>query len=330
MKKLFGLLAAILLVFGVLAACGKDGNTQNEDNNKQPVSEQGDENTSKAEEAFPVTIKDASDTDVVIEKKPEKIVSLIPSNTEIVYALGEGDAVVGVSELDNYPEEAATKEKVAGMELNVEKILSLNPDLVLAHGSVATLWEAGLKQLKDSGVTVLVVNDAQSFDAVYKSIEMIGEATGKTAESEQLIQDMKAKLDDIQKQAASISEEDQKTVFVEVSPAPEIYTTGKNTFMNEMLEVINAKNTVSDKEGWIPINEEAVVKMNPDAIITTVGYVENAAEQIKERAAWKDITAVKENQVYLVNEDLVSRSGPRIVEGVEELAKAIYPDVFGK
>ncbi|MBS4200732.1 ABC transporter substrate-binding protein [Bacillus sp. FJAT-49732] len=330
MKKLFGLVAAFLLLFGLLAACGNEANNKNEDSNKQPVSEQADENTNQTEEVFPVTIKDASDTDVVIEKKPEKIISLIPSNTEIVYALGEGDAVVGVSELDNYPEEAASKEKVAGMELNVEKILSLNPDLVLAHGSTANMWEAGLKQLKDSGVTVLVVNDAQSFDAVYSSIEMVGKATGKTAEAEKLIQDMKSKLDDIQKQAATISEEDQKTVFVEVSPAPDIYTTGKNTFMNEMLEVIHAKNAVSDQEGWVPINEEAVVQMNPDTIITTVGFVDNAVDQIKERTAWKDITAVKENQVYLVNEDLVSRSGPRIVEGVEELAKAIYPDVFGK
>ncbi|MBS4195889.1 ABC transporter substrate-binding protein [Lederbergia citri] len=328
MKNLYGLFAAFLLVFGLLAACGNEGNNKNTDTNKQPVSEQTDENTNKTEEAFPVTIKDASDTDVIIEKKPEKIVSLIPSNTEIVYALGEGDAIVGVSELDNYPEEAATKEKVAGMELNVEKILSLNPDLVLAHGSVASYWEAGLKQLKDSGVTVLVVNEAQSFEGVYTSTEMIGKAIGKTAEAEQLNQDLKSKLDDIQKKAASISE--QKTVFVEVSPAPEIYTTGKNTFMNEMLELINAKNAVSDQEGWIPINEEAVVEINPDTIITTVGYVENAADEIKGRAAWKDIAAVKENQVYLVNEDLVSRPGPRIVEGVEELAKAIYPDVFGK
>ncbi|MBS4218868.1 ABC transporter substrate-binding protein [Bacillus sp. FJAT-49711] len=328
MKKIFGFITALLLVFGLLAACGNEGNSKNEDNNKQPVSEQTNENTNEAEEAFPVTIKDASDTDVVIEKKPEKIITLIPSNTEIVYALGEEEALVGVSENDNYPEEAAAKEKVAGMELNVEKILSLNPDLVLAHGSTATMWEAGLKQLKDSGVTVLVVNDAQSFDAVYASIEMVGKATGKTAEADQLVQDMKAKLDEIKKQAESIS--DQKTVFVEVSPAPEIYTTGKNTFMNEMLEVINAKNAVGDQEGWVPINEEAVVEINPDTIITTVGYVENAAEEIKARVAWKDITAVKENQVYLVNEDLVSRSGPRIVEGVEELAKAIYPDVFGK
>ncbi|MCR2821338.1 ABC transporter substrate-binding protein [Lederbergia panacisoli] len=328
MKKLFGIFAAFLLVFGILAACGNEGNSKNEDNNKLPVSEQEGENTEQTEEAFPVTIKDASDTDVVIEKKPEKIVSLIPSNTEIVYALGEGETVVGVSENDNYPEEAATKEKVAGMELNVEKILSLNPDLVLAHGSVAAFWEAGLKQLKDGGITVLVVNDAQSFDAVYASIEMIGKATGKTAEAEQLIQDMKSKLDEIKKKAESIS--DQKTVFVEVSPAPEIYTTGKNTFMNEMLEAINAKNAAGEQEGWVQINEEAVVEMNPDTIITTVGFVENATEEIKGRAAWKDITAIKENQVYLVNEDLVSRSGPRIVEGVEELAKAIYPDVFGK
>ncbi|MBS4223470.1 ABC transporter substrate-binding protein [Lederbergia citrea] len=326
MKKLNGLFAALLLVFGLLAACGTNAEPKKEDTNKEPVSEQANEAN---EESFPVTIKDAADKDVVIKKKPEKIVSLIPSNTEIVYALGEGNTIVGVSERDNYPEEVADKEKVAGMELNIEKIISLEPDLVLAHASTATMWEAGLKQLEDSNVTVLVVNDSQSFDEVYTSIEMVGKATGNTAEADQLIQDMKSKLDEMKKQGESISAEEQKSVFVEVSPAPEIYATGQNTFMNEMLDVINAKNAVSE-EGWVQLNEEAVIKLNPDVFVITYNFEKNASDKVLKRAGWQDITAIKEKQVHEVNEDLVSRPGPRIVEGVEELAKAIYPDVFGK
>ncbi|WP_445661435.1 ABC transporter substrate-binding protein [Bacillus sp. FSL K6-3431] len=325
MKKLNALLIAFMLVF--LAACGNEAEPTPVENNNESVSDQTDQENASVE-TFPVTIKDATNKDVVIEKKPEKIVTLMPSNTEIVYALGAGDTVVGVSESDNYPEEVNEIEKVAGMELNIEKIISLEPDVVLAHGSTVSMWESGLKQLEDSGITVLVVNDAQSFEAVYESIEMVAKATGKSEESDQLIDDMKAKLAAIKKQAESISEEDQKTVFVEISPAPEMYASGQNTFMNEMLKVINAQNAVKE-DGYPQMNEEAVLVLNPDVIITTYG-VENATELVLERKGWQDMTAVKEKQVYEVNEDLVSRSGPRIIEGVEELAKAIYPEVFGK
>lgn len=320
MKKLHVLLIALMLV--ILTACGNGAEPKPAENNKEPVSDQ-----KGAEESFPVTIKDGVDKDVVIEKKPEKIVSLAPSNTEIVYALGEGDAVIGVGDSDNYPEEVADKEVIANMmELNVEKIISLQPDLVLAHGMVVNMWGEGLKQLEESGITVLVVHDAQSFDAVYSTIEMIGKATGATEKASALISDMKTKLDDMKKQAEAISEDEQKTVYVEVSPAPEIFAMGQNTFINEMIELINAKNVVTE-DGWVPMNEEAVIALNPDAIITTT---ENDAAQVLERTAWKDISAIKNKQVYEVDGDLVTRSGPRIVEGVEELAKAIYPDVFGK
>ncbi|MBS4206828.1 ABC transporter substrate-binding protein [Bacillus sp. FJAT-50079] len=322
MKKLHLLLAALLLA--LLTACGATADPKPAE--KEPVTEQANEK----EAAFPVTIKDGVGKDVNLEQKPEKIVSLIPSNTEIVYALGEGETIVGVTDVDNYPEEVADKEIVSTfMELNIEKIISLEPDVVLAHASTASYWEAGLQQLEDSGVTVLVVNDAQSFDGVYESIEMIGKATGKIEEADTLIEDMKGKLAELKKQAESISDEDQKSVFVEISPAPEIYATGKNTFINEMLELIHAKNAV-EEEGWPQMNEEAIIALNPDVIVLTYGYVENAVDQVLERAGWEDVTAVKEKQVYEVNEDLVSRSGPRVVEGVEELAKAIYPDVFGK
>ncbi|WP_062108401.1 ABC transporter substrate-binding protein [Bacillus niameyensis] len=329
MKKIYALLTAILLVFGVLAACGNDSNPKPDEN--QNISQGSNESgeISKGEESFPVTIKDARDSDVEIASEPKKIISLMPSNTEVVFALEKGETLVGAStEYDNYPQEADNIEKVAaGFELNVEKVLSLEPDLVLAHESNLGMWEAGIKQIEDSGIKVLVINDAQSFAAVYDSIEMIGKAIGKSAEAEQLNQEMKTKIDELKEKAKSIT--DQKSVFIEVGVDP-IFTTGNNTFMNEMLEIIHAQNVAENQDGWVQMNEEAIVEFNPDVIITTVGFIENEVEEIKKRPAWQDITAVKENQVYLVNEDLVSRSGPRIIEGVEELAKAIYPEVFGE
>ncbi|WP_347548472.1 ABC transporter substrate-binding protein [Pseudalkalibacillus hwajinpoensis] len=327
MKKLYSLLVLLFLITGILAGCGSDqaqeDNTTNESTNEENQADQS------ANSAFPVTITDALDQEVTLEEDPEKIVSLIPSNTEILFDLGAGEEVVGVSDFANYPEEAANIEKIGGMEFNVEKIISLKPDLVLAHGSSAHNSEAGLQQLRDAGIKVIVVNDATSFEEVYASIEMIGQATGEKEEAESTIADMKQKLEDVKTKAEEV--EEQKDVFVEVAPAPEIYSPGKNTFMDDMLTLINAKNVTHDQEGWNQIDQEAIIKANPDVIITTYGYyTENPIEQVVSRDGWQDVTAVKEEQVIDVHSDLVTRSGPRLAEGVEELAKAVYPDVFAE
>ncbi|WP_174734600.1 ABC transporter substrate-binding protein [Mesobacillus harenae] len=323
MKKLLSLLLTIMLALGVLAACGENAEDVP---NENPATDQNQ--SANKESDFPVTITDALDNEVTIEAKPEKIVSLIPSNTEIAFGLGLGEQVVGVSDFDNFPEETAQKEKIGGMEFNIEKIISLSPDLVLAHASSAHNSEAGLQQLRDAGITVLVVNDATNFEEVYESIQMVGKASGESEKADELVADMKEKLDGIKNKAAEINEADRKSVFVEVSPAPEIYTAGTNTFMDEMLKLINAENVVTE-EGWPKMDPEAVIEKNPDVIITTHGYyTENPVENVMSRDGWQDITAVTNKQVVDVDSDMVTRTGPRLVEGVEALAKAIYPDKF--
>jgi iron complex transport system substrate-binding protein len=324
MKKLNVFLFALLLSIFALAGCGDSAA------DKPKESTAGNENQSaqQEEQAFPVTITDALENEVIIESKPEKIVSLIPSNTEIAYELGLGEQIVGVSDFDNYPEEAAEKEKIGGMEFNVEKIISLQPDLVLAHGSNALNSEAGLQQLRDAGITVLVVNDATNFNEAYDSIVMIGTASGEKEKAETIVADMKSQVEEIKTKAKAIKEEDKKSVFVEVSPAPEIYAAGTNTFIDEMLQIINAKNAVAE-EGWPKMDPEAVIKSNPDVIITTHGYYSgDAVKNVLSRDGWQEINAVKNQQVVDVHSDKVTRPGPRLVEGVEELAKAVYPEVF--
>ncbi|WP_066064684.1 ABC transporter substrate-binding protein [Neobacillus soli] len=319
MKKLYSLLLVVLLTMGAIAGCAEKKDQVNEEN-KAGV----DKNT---EVSYPVTVKDAIGNKVVLDKKPEKIVSLMPSNTEIAYSLGLGKEVIGVSDFDNYPEDVTKKEKIGGQEINLEKIISLKPNLVLAHASSAHNSEAGLQQLKDAGIIVLVVNDAQNFDQVYDSIAMIGKAAGVSKKATEIITGMKDKLAEIKAKAAEIKE--KKKVLVEVSPAPEIYTPGKNTFMDEMLSFINAENIAKDQEGWIKIDQEAMIKRNPDVIITTYGYyVKNPVEQVVSRKGWETVNAVKNKQVIDVDSDRVTRSGPRIVEGVEDLAKAVYPEIF--
>ena len=320
MKKLYSLLFVLMLIIGTLAGCGEK-KEQVKEGNKSSAE------TKTEQAAFPVTVKDALNNEVVIDKKPEKIVSLMPSNTEIAYALGLGEEVVGVSDFDNYPEDVTKKEKIGGQEINLEKIISLKPNLVLAHASSAHNSGEGIKQLQDAGIAVLIVNDAQNFDQVYDSILMVGKATGEETKAEDMVKSMKEKLAEIKEKAAGIKE--KRKVFVEVSPAPEIYSPGNNTFMNEMLTTINAENITADQDGWTKVDQEAIIKRNPDVILTTYGYyLENPAQQVLTRKGWENVNAVKNKQVIDVDSDRVTRSGPRIIEGVEDLAKAIYPEVF--
>lgn len=315
MRKFSYVFFLLFLSLGVLIGCSSN-------EGKEETTDTEVEDVKEAE--FPLTVTDATDNEITFDKKAEKIVSVLPSNTEIAFALGLEDEIIGVTELDNYPEEAAEKEKVGDFQINVEKVISLEPDVVLADESVD---QAALDQIRDADVQVLVVKTAENFEEVYDVIHLIGEVTDTTAEAEKIETDMKEKLAALEEKVAEI--EEPKSVYVEISPAPETYTVGKNTFINTLLEKINAENSAGDLEGWPQVNEEAVIEMNPDVIITTYGnYVDDPVKEITDRKAWSDIPAVKEEQIYDVNEDLVSRPGPRLVEGAEELAKAIYPDLF--
>jgi iron complex transport system substrate-binding protein len=319
-QKFYALFVLLVLSLGILAGCGSTTEKAEDETKTEGQTEQ----TEQA--AFPVTIKDALDNEVVIEEEPKTLISLIPSNTEIIYALGLGEKVVGLTTNDTYPEETAEVEKVGDFNIDIEKVIALNPDLVFAHESAAVTQEAGLQQMRDAGINVFIVNDAVNFEDVYKTINTIGQLTGTTEDAEALTADMKAKLDEIKEKAATVTE--KKKVYIEISPAPEIYSVGKNTFMDVMLQTINAENATGDLEGWPSMDQESVLERNPDVIITTYNYVEDAVGQVTSREGWSEITAVKNKQVVEVNQDLVNRPGPRVVEGVEELAKAVYPEVF--
>ncbi|MGI8314633.1 ABC transporter substrate-binding protein [Halobacillus mangrovi] len=325
-------LLSLFLVIGLLAGCAlggdKEAGSTSEDSQDQPEQANSGEETNSS---YPLTVTDALGQEVTFEKEPEKIISTIPSNGEILFTLGLSEEVVGVSDYANYPEEATQKEKIGGQDLNVEKILSLEPDLVLSHASGAHNSEQALKQIRDAGIKVFVVQEATSFEAVYESIQTIGKVTGASEKAEEIVTGMKEDLEAIKEKTSGITEEDKKEVFIEVSPAPEIYSGGKETFLNEMLQVINAKNVVGDQEGWFKMNNEAIVELQPEVIITTYGYyTENPKEKVLSREGWDSVPAIEQEQVYDVHSDLVTRPGPRLVEGVNELGKAIYPEVFSE
>ena len=320
MKRLWQLGIMLTMVFALLVGCGQ-GDSQKSSGDKTKSTTQTTENTS----TYPMTVKDALGNKVEIKEAPKKIVSLVPSNTEILFALGLENEIVGVSDNDDYPKAATKKEKVGGMEFNVEKVLSLKPDIVFAHESNAKSVEAGLQQIRDAGITVFVVKNATNFEETYNTIKQIGQITDKEQKADQIIADMKAKVKEVQDKVANVK---QRTAFVETSDEPEIYTTGKDTFMQEILDLANVKNVVNDQSGWFVIDSEQIIKRNPDTIIVMEDYVPNIVEKVKKRQGFDSITAVKNDAVVKVNQDLTARTGPRLADGLEEIAKAVYPEAF--
>lgn len=288
-----------------------------------------EESTSETEAStFPLTVTDAVGNEITLEEAPDAIISMIPSNTEILFALGLDEEVVGVTDYDNYPEAATTKEKIGAFEFNIEKMTALQPDLILAHESSWSSAEAGLQPLKDAGVPIFVVGNAMSFDETYETIEAIGEVTGKSEEASTIVEDMKTQAEDIASKLDAV--EDKKKVFIESSGDPEIYTAGQGTLMQELLDRINAENVVADQQGWLLMNSEEIVSRNPDVIVLTYNYIENAVDAVKARPGFDQITAVQQDAVVQVNEDIVTRPGPRLALALEELAKAVYPEVMGE
>ena len=310
---------ALLVVVLLTAGCG--GAASNSQPEQQPAPAENGASTS----AFPLTITDASGAEIHLEKAPERLVSLAPSNTENAFALGLGSKVVGVTDWDNYPEEVKEIEKIGGLEPNIEKILSLEPDLVIAHVSANN---KSIQPLRDAGLKVLALPDSKNFDGVYEALRMLGKATGTQDKAEEVIQQMEQKKAAITAKVADLSEKEKVKVWVEVSP--DLYTAGRGTFIDDLIRLAGGINVAAEEEGWVQLSEEQVIAAQPDVIITTYGgyETEKPSEQIRARKAWADLPAVKENRIYDLNSDLVSRPGPRLVEGLEQVAKCLYPERF--
>ena len=323
MKKLWQLMIMSILATLLLVGCNGEEATPVENSTEDTQQEATVEETT-----FPQTMTDVVGNEITLEEAPKTIVSMIPSNTEILFALGLNDEIVGVNDYDNYPAEALEKEKIGGQEFNVEKIVAMNPDIVFAHESMIGVGEAGLQQIRDAGVKVFVVKNAADFNQTYTTIEEIGRATGKLPEAQKIVEDMKAKVEEVKEKVASV--ETKKTVFVENSDVPDIYTAGNGTFMQEMFDMLNAENIAADQEGWFKIEPEEIVSRNPDVIIISYSYVDNIINKVKARDGFDSVTAVKNDAVVQVDENLVSRTGPRLAEALEEIAKAVYPEVFSE
>ena len=276
------------------------------------------------------TVTDREGNEVTIPTNIEKIVSTAPSNTEILTALGMGDKIVC---MDTYSEGIeGVKEDVVKMDFtapDAEEIIGLEPDIIIASGyNKAGSSDDPFKSLSDAGIPVVYIPSSESIEGIYKDIEFVASIVNQEDKGKEIVDGMKSDIEEISTIGKTIK--DKKKVYLEIGPAPTLYSVGKSTFLNEMIEIIGAENIFAKENSWISPSEESVIDANPDVILTTVNYVENPTEEIKSREGWEHINAVKNNQVYYIDSNSASRPTQNIIKALKEIAKATYPDKYDK
>jgi iron complex transport system substrate-binding protein len=275
-----------------------------------------------------VVVTDQMGREVMITAVPQRIISLSPSNTEIAFALGLAERLIGVTEYCNYPLEAQEKEIIGSFATpNIERIVELDPDLILA----STIHEEAVTQFEALGLTVLVI-ESSTLDELYTSILLMAELTGITTAGEALIVSMEERIGAVEEIVAQIPEEERVRVYYEVYSDP-LMSAGRGVFINEIIDTAGGNNIFRDiDEDYPQISAEVVAERQPQIILYPDyhGTADLVMESMVARPGWESVPAVVEGRVYAISDDAFARPGPRVVIAVEEAAKLFYPDLFSE
>lgn len=333
MRKLW-LTVWLALMLTAVSACGgvnvdvengADGAQEGQNQAaEQQIGQTEDAESDRTATEYPLTVKDAMGVEVIVEKAPERIVSTSPSETEILFALGLGDKIVGVSDFDNYPQEALEKPKMGGVSNpNEEAIIAANPDLVIGGISMK---EDIAERLRSLGLT-LYKTETKTVQEVLDSILQIGVITGTQEQAKAIVAAMEEDIRIVSEAAATVKEADRKKVYIEFAPG---WTVGSGEFMDELITIAGGVNIAADMQGWSQINEEKIIQDNPDVIFYAADLVDFDSgkpleELIKERSGWSSIKAIQEGRLVPLNEDILSRTGPRLTQGLLDISEGLYP-----
>ena len=273
--------------------------------------------------AYPLTINDDAGRAVTFAHAPMHIISLAPSNTEILYALGLGDRVVGVDDNSDYPAEAKAKPKVGGFAgTNLEQVVALQPDLILASGITAP---GLLTALTGRNLTVVVLNPPD-LPGVLADLSLVGQITDVNAQAAQVRGGLEARIAAV---AARLKNATTKPrVFFELDPT-QFYTAGPHSFVDDLITRAGGTNIAADASTPYPtLSAEQIIAKDPEVIILSDESQGVTPESIKARAGWAGISAVKNGRIAALNPDLTNRPGPRVVDALEQLALAIHPELY--
>lgn len=311
--RLIAWICLLALALTLTVACGR-----------RPASEPAQPQPQETK-GFRVSLTDTLGRQVTLDKAPQRIISMLPSNTEILFALGLGDRIVAVNDHDKYPPEAATKDKIGGafdvQNTNIEKIVSLKPDLILAGAMQKSVVEELAAKLD---LAMYTMPDAATVQDAINSIAVVGDLTGTRDEAAKLIASLNARVEAIK---AKVKDQPKPKVFHEVWGDP-LMTAGPGSFIDDMIKLAGGTNIAADAVTPYPqFSLESLIQRNPDVVTTPFKQTADDLAGGK-RKTWKGLKAVKDGRVVVLDQDIISRPGPRVVDGLEAFARAIHPGLF--
>lgn len=333
LKNKVALLVAMMLLVMGLAGCGEkagdssgansgvnslSAETTNADSEHSDLEDASGEAGNVADTIYPFEFTDSYGNVVTIEACPERIVSVAPNMTEILFELGVGDKVVGRTDYCDYPAEVANIQSVGAIDKpDLEQIISLEPDVVIA----TTFTEEGITKLGEAGIPVVVLHEDTNIDGVYVLLSDLGKITNNNQKAAELIADMKTTVSNIQEKTKDL---DKPTVYYVVGYGEYgDYTAGGDTFVGGMLELAGGDNIAKDISGW-NISLEKIIESDPDIIVVS----EWMKDDFVNAPNYSELSAVKNGKVYTMDVNMLERQGYRNAQGILELAKIFHPGVF--
>lgn len=316
MNKILKKLSLVLVVTALttsLVSCNKNANKIDDNNNKI-------NNALKSEKVtYPVTITDSFGNEVTLDKEPEKVISVAPNITELIYKLDAGKKLVGRTDYCDTPEDVKNIDSIGTLTSpNIEKIISLEPDLVIGSTHFS---EENIAKLKDAGIKVIALYEVNDINGDYDIIDKLGTALNRREEALTTIDDMKVTIDKVED---AVRELEQPTVYYVVGFGEGgDFTAPPNTFIGQLIQIAGGKNIVPESKSW-SYSKEALLEGDPDIIVVGLGQ----RDAFMNTYGYNDLTAVKNDRVYEINNNLLERQGYGNAEGVLKLAEIFHPEAF--
>ena len=330
MKKLLSLAAALALAVS-LAACASPAPSAQSASSAAPQSASQAADASSGASSKPT--QDRSGAPITLPETIDSIAVMAPSIAETVVDLGLGDKIVAIDTQTEAYALAGVPEGLPAFDMqapDTEALAALEPDVVFVSGISIIEGENLFQPLVDMGVCIASIPTSNSIADIEADVAFLAACLGCEAQGEAIVDEMQAEIDAVAAIGAAVPEDERKSVYFEISAAPYCYSFGEGVFLDEMLELIGADNVLAGQEGWLSVDEEAVVAADPDVILTSVNYIDDPVGEITARAGWEGVAAVQNGEVYAIDNKTSSLPNENVVQALREMAQAIYPDLYAQ
>jgi len=271
---------------------------------------------------FPASLTDFQSRSVTVPARPDRLVSVGPSITAFLFALGAGPRVVGVDDFSDEPAEAATREHVGGIKVNFEKVVALKPDLVFT----VKFSDGTIEKLQSASLNVLVV-DPQNVSDVAKTATLLGKAVG--ADGEALARSIQQRVDAVKTKTATVATRPRVYHEIDASDPAKIFTVGPGSYINDLIDIAGGVNIAARAASAYPqLSAEEILRSDPEIIVLAADAYSAKPSDVAARQGWSVIAAVKNGRILSIEPNLINRPGPRVGEAAEAYAKLVHPELF--